>query len=301
MDNVIEIKNLTKSYGKTKAVDNFNLAIKKGRIYGLIGPNGSGKTTTMRMIAGLTNPDSGKISLFGETDNLNRVRNRLSFMIEAPYIDGSMSAQLNMEYMSAIRNVNNPAKIKEILEFVGLSETGTKIAKNFSLGMRQRLGIGMALISDPEVMILDEPINGLDPEGIVEIRKKLLMLSQEKNTTILISSHLLSELYELCTDFTFIYKGKLIENISREELGKKCKKHLIVSSNNIAELKTVCEKFNLCDIRQIKDDLHIYNDIESIEVFSRFLYDNNVIPTKLFLEAERLEEYYLEKVGAESD
>ena len=297
MSNVIEIKNLIKSYGGTKAVDNFELTIERGRIYGLIGPNGSGKTTTMRMIAGLTNPDSGKISLFGQSNNLDAVRNRVSFMIEAPYIEGSMTAQLNMEYMSAIRGVNNPAKVKEILEFVGLADTGKKMAKNFSLGMRQRLGIGMALVSDPEIMILDEPINGLDPEGIVEIRKKLLMLSQEKNTTILISSHLLSELYELCTDFTFIYKGKLIENISREELERKCKTHLIVQSNNMSGLLSACKNFKLQNVNLIDGDLHIYDNVESVEEFSKFLYESGVVPTKLILESEKLEDYYLKKVG----
>jgi ABC-2 type transport system ATP-binding protein len=252
------------------------------------------------MLAGLTNPDSGSINIFGESINLDKVRGRLSFMIEAPYIDGSMSAKNNMQYISAIRGVNDEEKLESILEFVGLSHTGKKHARDFSLGMRQRLGIGMALVSDPDVMILDEPINGLDPEGIVEIRKKLLKLSQERNVAILISSHLLAELYELCTDFTFIYKGKLIESISREELERKCKKHLVLKANNMSALQTLCEKYNLSDVCVVNDELHVFDDISSIEDFSKYIFENGVIITKLVVESESLEDYYLKKVGADN-
>lgn len=298
MDNIIKLRDLTKSYEEKKVVDCFSLSIEKGHIYGLVGPNGAGKTTIMKMIAGLRNPDDGVISLFGESTNLDEVRSKISFMIETPYIDNMMTAKDNMEYVSAIFGIHDHNKIDELLEFMGVSDTGDKKAGKFSLGMKQRLGIAMALIPEPEVMVLDEPMNGLDPEGIVDIRKKLLMLSKKKNKTILISSHQLSELYELCTDFAFIYQGKLLENISKAELEVKFEKHLVIQVNRMAELQEVCKSYNLLHTKMIEDDLHIYDAIDSIEDFSKFVYDSGLIVTKLHYDSEKLEDYYLKKVGA---
>lgn len=167
-----------------------NLEVKKGHIYGLIGPNGAGKTTIMRMLAGLTERTEGEIELFGERKNLDAYRNRVSFMIEAPYLDGGMTAEENMTYVGFVRGVTDKKRRKELLEFVGLCDVGKKPVDKFSLGMKQRLGIAMALLSEPEVMVLDEPINGLDPEGIVEIRELLRKLCEERGITILISSQM---------------------------------------------------------------------------------------------------------------
>ena len=211
MASVISLRGLTKVYGDKRVVDNFSLDVENGHIYGLIGPNGAGKTTIMKMIAGLIDPAEGEIELFGSGKDLDADRERASFMIEAPYLDKSFTARENMEYISRLRGVADSSKIDEILELVGLESTGKKLVKHFSLGMKQRLGIGMALLPDPEVMILDEPVNGLDPEGIVEVRNLLKRLKDERGITILISSHLLAELSELCTDFVIIDKGVLVE------------------------------------------------------------------------------------------
>ncbi len=298
MDNILQVKGLTKIYGANKVVDNFSLAIEKGHIYGLIGPNGAGKTTIMKMIAGTCMPTVGSIALFGSEEDIDEKRSRASFMIEAPYLDGSMTARQNMEYIRYLRGVAKKERIDEVLEFVGLANTGAKKAKHFSLGMRQRLGIGMALLPSPEIMILDEPVNGLDPEGIVEVRNMLKKLCEEDGITILISSHLLSELSELCTDFTIIDKGKLIECISKEELEQKCRNYISVAVNDINRLATIIEQE--LGVKEYKvvdnNEIRIYERLDELETVSKTITDCGLILTKLNTESENLEEYYLSKV-----
>ena len=241
MSNVISLKNITKTYaGKKKkinVIDNVSFDIEEGHIYGLIGPNGAGKTTILKMIGGLAMPNEGSISLFGKTGEkeLDRVRDRISFMIEAPIIEGGMTARQNMEFIRYMRGVASEERIDEVLEFVGLADTGDKLAKRFSLGMKQRLGIGMALLPDPDVLVLDEPVNGLDPEGIAYVRHILKKLCVEDKKTILISSHLLTELFELCTDFIIINEGKLIEELSKEELIEHSRTYISLKTNKISE------------------------------------------------------------------
>lgn len=299
MEHVLQLKNITKTYGKDTVVDNFSLSIEKGHIYGLIGKNGAGKTTIMKMIAGLALQDSGEIKIFGDSSNLNEQRGRMSFMLEAPYLDGGMTAYDNMQYIRYVKGVADKNRINEVLEIVGLAGAGKKIVREFSLGMRQRLGIGMALLSKPEIMVLDEPVNGLDPEGIVDIRCILKRLCEEQGTTILISSHLLSELSELCTDFVIINKGKLIEKLSDSELNTRCRNHLAIGTDNIGQTTAVLEK-NL-NIREYKvvheDELQIYERLDDIELISKTISSNNLIITKFVIEGENLEEYYLSKVG----
>ena len=295
----IKIENLTKRYGKTNVVDNFSLIIEKGHIYGLIGPNGAGKTTIMKILSGLALQDNGIISMFGDSKNLDDQRKRMSFMIEAPYLDGSMTAQENMMFIRYVRGVANVNRIDEILKFVGLSDTGKKIVKNFSLGMKQRLGIGMALLSSPEIMVLDEPVNGLDPEGIVDVRNLLKKLCDEQGISILISSHLLSELSELCTDFAIINHGKLIESFSAEELETKCRNHITIKTNNIDKTAAILEK--QLGIKEFKavhgDEIHLFEKLNDIETVSKTITDNDLVITKLVIEGESLEQYYLSKVG----
>ena len=176
MEYVMELDGLTKSFRKRKAVDNFTLKMEKGHIYGLIGPNGAGKTTIMKMMAGLTEPDSGTMKYFGSED-VDSKRKRMSFIIEEPYMEYNMTAQENMRYLMYLRGVADEKRVDELLEYVGLKDTGRKAAGNFSMGMRQRLGLAMSLISKPEIMVLDEPINGLDPQGILDIRNMLAELA----------------------------------------------------------------------------------------------------------------------------
>ena len=301
--NVLELKNISKVYGKKTVVDNFSLNVEKGHICGLIGPNGAGKTTIMKMIAGLAAPTKGEMSFFGKDDNLDRYRSRMAFMLESPIIDKSMNARQNMEYVRYVKGVADKKKIDEMLDFVGLHDVGKKTAGKFSLGMTQRLGIAMALLTEPEIMVLDEPVNGLDPEGIVEIRLMLKKLSEEKNVTIIISSHILSELSELCTDFSIINHGRQLENLSREELMAKCRSYYAIRTNDVNRTAAVIEdKLGTKQYKVIHgDEIRLFDFLDNVEKVSKTITDNGLILTKFISEGESLEEFYLSKVGAENE
>lgn len=289
---------ISKSYKKTFVVNDLTFSIEKGQVCGLIGPNGAGKTTTMKILAGLIFQTSGELKLF-ESDKLDEQRKRMSFMIEAPIIDGSMTAHDNLEYIRYLRGYPDIKRIDEILDIVGLADAGKKQAKRFSLGMKQRLGIGMALLSKPEILVLDEPVNGLDPEGIVEVRSILKRLSDEHNVTILISSHLLSELSELCTDFAVINHGKLIERFNSEELKAKCRNRICLKTTDINLTAALLEdELSISDFKVIHgEEIHIFEQLNRIEVISKAIADSGLVITKLCTEGQNLEEYYLEKVG----
>ena len=283
--NVLELKNLSKKYGKATVVDNFSLNVEKGHICGLIGPNGAGKTTIMKMMAGLASPTSGEIGFFGKNDNLDLSRKRMAFMLEAPIIDKSMNARQNMEYVRYVKGIANKKKIDEMLDFVGLHDVGKKTAGKFSLGMTQRLGIAMALLAEPEIMVLDEPVNGLDPEGIVEIRLMLKKLSEEKNVTIIISSHILSELSELCTDFSIINHGKQIENLSRDELMAKCRSYYAIRTNDINRTAAVIEdKLGTKQYKVIHgDEIRLFDFLDNVEKVLEIAYTDNNINEELII------------------
>lgn len=296
---ILQMKQICKIYDKTPVVDNFDMSVEKGHIYGLIGPNGAGKTTIMKMLAGLAMPDSGEMIFFGETKGLHEQRRRMSFMIETPIIDTGMTARENMHYVRYVRGIADEKRIEEVLEFVGLGDTGKKVAQKFSLGMKQRLGIGIALLSNPEILVLDEPVNGLDPEGIVDVRKMLKKLSKEQSVTIIISSHLLTELTELCTDFTLINHGKLIESFSAEELLLKCSNHICIKTNDINKTSAILEdKLAIHNYKVINgNEIHLFERLDDIEIISKTITDSGLILTKLTSEGENLEQYYLSKVG----
>ena len=302
MEYVMELEGLTKSFKKKKAVDNFSLKMEKGHIYGLIGPNGAGKTTIMKMMAGLTAPDSGEMRFFGSEDVENK-RNRMSFIIEEPYMEHNMTARDNMKYLMYLRGVADESRIDELLEFVGLADTGRKPAGKFSLGMRQRLGLAMSLISKPEIMVLDEPINGLDPEGILDIRNMLADLVHKENMTILISSHILKELSTLCTDYAIVREGCLVEELSAEELEAKTRSYYVLRTNDISRTTAVLEE--KLGIREYKvtyeNEIMIYERLGEIELISKTVTDNGLVITRLNPEGESLEEYYIGKVGGENE
>lgn len=214
---MLTIKNLTKSYKNTKAVDCFNLKIERGHIYGIVGPNGAGKTTFFKLLAGLAVPASGEITV-STGEDFAVYRKRMSFMIENPYLYDGMTAFENMKIIGGIKGETDESNLKKLLELVKLDRTGKKKVKNFSLGMKQRLGIACALTSNPEILVLDEPMNGIDPEGIVELRELLLALNRERNMTLLISSHILGELFQLSTDFVFIKDGRIINIADKKSL-----------------------------------------------------------------------------------
>ena len=298
-NSVITMTNITKRFKKAEVVKNFSLDVKKGSITGLIGPNGAGKTTIMKILAGLMFQTSGELSFYGSRDDLDLNRRRMSFMIEAPIVDYNITAYENLNYVRYVRGYPDKKRIDEVLDIVDLKDTGKKKALKFSLGMRQRLGIAMALLTKPEVLVLDEPVNGLDPEGIVEVRHILQKLSEDQGVTILISSHLLSELSELCTDFSIINKGQLVENLSLEELHDRCRSHIVLRTNNTEKTAAVLEdKLSIGSYKVLRSgDIEIYERLDAVERISKTVTDSGCIITKLYESGQSLEDYYLEKVG----
>jgi len=301
---LIDVNALEKQYMKQKAVKNASFQIKKGMICGLIGPNGAGKTTIMKMLGGLALPTGGSISIFGETTEkgLAKSRTRMSFMIETPYAKEKMTARENLEIQRIQKGVPDKKRIDEVLEIVNLTDTGKKPVKNFSLGMRQRLGIANALLTKPEIMVLDEPINGLDPEGIVEIRELLLRLNREEHITIIISSHILSELSLLCTDYIFINHGEILQTIPAPELKKLCKEYYRIDTDNNSLAAAVLEnKLGFTQFDVDKDGtIKLYEGLEDIRNVSKSLFENGVIPTTLAMNEANLEQYYMNMVGEEN-
>ena len=299
-ETIIEVKNLTKQYMKQQAVKNASFKIEEGMICGLIGPNGAGKTTIMKMLGGLVIPTEGSISIYGKTDEeeLVRARQRTSFMIETPYAKEKMTARENLEKQRIQKGIPDKSRIDEVLKIVGLENTGKKMVKNFSLGMRQRLGIANALLTKPEIMILDEPINGLDPEGIVEIRELLLKLNREEHITIIISSHILSELSLLCTDYVFINHGEIIQTVSASELKNICREYYhIHTDNDSLAVAVLQEKLGLTQFEVERDgSIRLYENLGNIREISKTLFENGIVPVILNINEANLEEYYMNMV-----
>jgi len=214
---MLRVSNLTKQYKSNVALSDANIDIVEGHIYGVIGPNGAGKTTLFKMLAGLVKPTSGEI-IVKSGEKIEDYRCNMGFMIENPYLYTGMTAMQNMRIIGGIKGVNDEKRLKEVLELVGLGETGNKKVKQFSLGMKQRLGIACALVSNPKILVLDEPMNGVDPEGVVDMRCFLLELNQKHNITLLVSSHNLYELENISTDFIFVKEGKVVKSISKSDM-----------------------------------------------------------------------------------
>ena len=299
--NVIEVRNLGKQYMKKKVVDNVSFEIKEGSIVGLIGPNGAGKTTIMKMIGGLVLPTGGEIEIFGAKDvkGLDQARKRISFIIETPYAKEDLSARENLEKQRLQKGFPDKKRVDEVLKLVGLQDAGNKPVKKFSLGMRQRLGIAIALLVKPEIMVLDEPINGLDPEGIIEIREMLLKLCHEEHVTIIISSHILSELSLLCTDYIFIHHGEVVEKISATDLENKCREYFrIHTSNDSRALTTLQNKMGIEKVEVAEDgSLRLYEGMERIYDISKGLFEEDIVPLEMGMKEVNLEQYYINLVG----
>ncbi len=261
---VLETESLTKTYRKKNAVDHIDLKIRKGDIYGFIGKNGAGKTTTIKMVAGLNNPSSGKMKLFG-SDNLQEGRKKIGSVIENPAIYPYLSARQNIEVQRILKGVTDKSITDDLLNIVGLQNTGKKKAKNFSLGMKQRLGIALSLVGDPEFLLLDEPINGLDPTGIKDIRELILKLNKEAGgITILISSHILGEISKISTAYGVISDGVLTAQFTSEELKEKVKSSVKITVDNADLAVSILE--NELGIKEFDVDgncLHIYEQLDS--------------------------------------
>lgn len=296
MEYIIETEGLTKRYGKRLCVNNISIHIAKGDIYGFIGRNGAGKTTAMRLILGLARPTSGKIKLFN-SDDLNAQRKKIGSLIEAPGLYKRCSALENMKRFSILYG-GDDKEIEELLSFVGLNGVDNKKVGQFSLGMKQRLGIAIALLGNPEVLILDEPVNGLDPAGIKEVRDLLLKLNKEKNVTIMISSHLLDELAKITTKYGIINNGVLVEEIDAQKLMERCKNNIVISCDRLQEAKELLEsELKLTNISIVNDKLHIVDEIESTDEINTLLVKNDFKVHEITINKNSFEDYFIERLG----
>ena len=296
-ENVVEINNLCKTYKDTKAVAHVNMTIKKGDIYGFIGRNGAGKSTTLKMIVGLIFPTSGQIKLFGESRNKFTDR-RIGSLIENPGLYPNLSAYDNMELKAIAMGLKDKEKIIELLNLVKLDYKSKKIVKKFSLGMKQRLAIALALLGNPDLLILDEPINGLDPEGIRQIREVIQYLNENKKMTIIISSHILGELSKIATRYGIIRDGQMIEEISAKELDQKCRDYLLLKVEQVEKAIPLLENdLGIYDyIVHENNEIRIYDNIESSKI-NLVLTKHNIKINQIYYQKQDLESYFLEKIG----
>lgn len=300
---IVQTNSLTKSYHGAIALRDVSITMGSGKIYGLIGQNGAGKTTLMRLLVGLSFPTEGNIELFGHSGEraLQNERKRLGCMIENPGFVPNMTAKENLKLHRIMRGLPNKEIESELLELVGLADTGKKKAKNFSLGMKQRLGIAIALLGNPELLILDEPINGLDPLGVVEVRNLLRRLCEERQMTILISSHNLPELYQTVTDYIIIHKGEIKQTLTLEQLEENCKRHISISCDQPEKLTSVLEmELNTTHYRVMPDKtVKLYDYLDKQDVVAKIMYDNEIVVTRFSIEGDTLENYFISVIGGE--
>ena len=295
----VQTQNLTKVYNGKKAVDSISLNIPEGSIYGFVGENGSGKTTIMRLLMGLANPNAGSYSIFGVQNNDKKiygVRKNVSAIVEAPTIVASMTAYENLEYACLYFGIKNyKEKIKSLLDIVDLKDVGKKKAGNFSLGMRQRLGIALLLLNEPKLVLLDEPMNGLDPSGVAELRDLIIKLNQQ-GITFLISSHILSELEKISTHWGFISHGKLIKEISSDDLVNECKKSFEVFYEDVKVLETAIKEIGIKDYKVYPNSVRIYEEVLPLDILQKLDKSGLIIKTVKTNETN-VEEYYLNLIG----
>lgn len=299
MDYILKADSIGKRYKNFKALDNLSIHIPKGAIYGLVGKNGAGKTTLIRIICGLQSPTSGNYTLYDIGNNrkeITKSRRRMGAVVETPSVYLDMTAEDNLKEQFRILGLPSFDGISELLKLVGLENTGKKKAKNFSLGMRQRLGIAVALAGDPDFLVLDEPVNGLDPQGIIEMRELILKLNRERSITVLISSHILDELSRLATHYGFIDNGRMIKEISSQELEAACRKSIRVEVSDIRTLARVLDDMKI--EYNIISDTHadIYAQIEVSQLALALAKENCEIFTMQERD-ESLESYYVNLVG----
>lgn len=298
---ILQAKNITKTFKNDKALDNVSMSLKKGEIYGFIGQNGAGKSTMLRIITGLSFPTNGQLELFDsrQESNIVEAQKRMGAIIENPGLFPNMSAYNNLEVHRLQKGIPGRECIDRTLELVGLQDTAKKKVKNFSLGMKQRLGLAVALLSDPEFLILDEPTNGLDPMGIVELRQLLKKLNREKGMTVLISSHILSELHQLATNYGIIHKGKMLEELSAKELDEKCRQHLQIKVDQSSKGVMIIEDIlGTTDFEVMPDGtIKLYDLLDDVRTVSRILTENGLIIEHLSQNGDSLESYFSKLIG----
>lgn len=302
---IINAVNINKEYGSTKALQNVSLKISSGEIYGLVGNNGAGKTTFLKMLTGQCYPSSGEISIFSKTgeNGLNQARKRIGSTIETPSFYPKLTVKNNLEYYRIQRGIPGKDAVMKVLREVGLENAVNKKFDALSLGMKQRLGLGLALMGEPELLILDEPINGLDPSGIVEIRNLLLKLNREKNITILISSHILTELAHIATSYGFLNKGILVEQDTAKGLEEKCSTYIEVKVADSHKYAALLEtKLGCTDYKVMPEEcIRIFDMNKPLEEYSKLAVLNNISLLSLQEKKVDLENYYMNLVGGKEN
>ncbi|MFD1136124.1 ATP-binding cassette domain-containing protein [Paenibacillus urinalis] len=302
-ETILKATHISKMYGKHKALDKVSLEIKRGMIYGLIGENGAGKSTFMRAMMGLITVDEGSIQLFGETGakGLQQVRRRMGQSIEHPALYPDLTARENLRVQAANGGVSE-REIEDLLRLMNLNNTGRKKAKNFSLGMRQRLTIATALITHPEFLILDEPTNGLDPSGIVEMREIIRRMVTERGITVLLSSHLLDELSQIATHYGILHEGKLIREFSQEELANETRQYIELETTEAEAAIVVLDGLGIRDYEVINGtEIHIYDKVSEVAAINRALVFAEVNVLRIGASRQRLEDYFLQLTGGGAD
>lgn len=300
MGYILETKDLTKRYGSKIAVNSVNMHIPEGQIYGLIGRNGAGKTTIMRMISGLSTPTQGDYALFGETGaQRGRLLRQVGVLIEQPGIYPKFSAQENLKIKCIALGVDPGTEVERLLQFVGLSSVDNKkAAGSFSLGMRQRLGIALAMVGDPKLLVLDEPINGLDPQGIAEVREILVRMRDEKGITIMISSHILGELDKVADWYGVINEGKLLDEFSSEQLHLRSGKYVQIRTGNTSGALEVLSRMNIqAQLMEEKDCIRVSGHLDQTAQMAKALVNGGIDLQEIFLCTLSLEDYYLKMTG----
>ncbi len=292
---------LCKRYGNKNVVDNLEIQVPKGAIYGFIGRNGAGKSTTQKMVCGLANATAGEIQLFGRPVDDPEVRSKIGTLIEQPGIYPGMSALENVILQGYSVGVDNPkARAEEALEKVAVAKFAKKKAKHLSLGMKQRLGLAIAMLGNPDMLVLDEPINGLDPEGIAQLRQIIENLNHEQGITIFISSHILGELSKIATHYGIIKDGKLVEQMTAKDLADKRKDYLMVKVTDASQAAQLISKELGCGNYEIisENEVH-FLDMKDTGAVNRILYSNNFDVKEIFLHQQDLEEYFIELMGGD--
>lgn len=301
MESILKTYNLTKQFKNFTAVNNLNMVIKKGDIYGFLGENGAGKTTTIRMIMGLVKSTSGEVELFSQkTSKDNRaLLQRIGSMIEYPGFYPNLTAKENLEIHRRMMGVQEKNSIEESLKIVGIEDVKNKKVKEYSLGMKQRLGIARALLHHPEFLILDEPTNGLDPMGIKEIRELIIELCHKQGITFLISSHMLSEIQQMATKIGIIHKGALLEEISYEELQKRNRHYINIKVSDDKKASFILEeKLNIKDyVIWGKNNLRVYEKLQEVSNINKSLVSNDIFVDEICLKVDSLEDYFLRLTG----
>ena len=303
MELVLEANSLTKTYGQSKALDCLTMRVPRGAIYGFVGKNGAGKTTLIRVICGLQTPTSGEYAIYGVDSRDRKIaksRRRMGAVVETPSIYLDMSAADNLKQQYRILGLPDFTGVTELLALVGLGDTGGKKARSFSLGMKQRLGIAVALAGDPDFLVLDEPINGLDPQGIIEMRELILKLNRERGITVLISSHILDELSKLATHYGFIDHGRMVREMSAEELEAAARKCMRVTVSDTAALAVVLDGMGAEYKIMSENKADVYAKLNVTEL-TLALHEKGCEVRSIEERDESLESFYLSLVGGERD